>query len=73
MLREILFLLAQTEKEKRLTYFGVILLFVIFFAFVIDSFSKGKTIPTKGPLKKLIIIVCLIIGIILVLLNFVYK
>jgi len=66
-------LLAQTEQEKKITYVGVALLFLFLFVMVLDTFSKGRVFPTKGPIKKLLIIACVIVGIVVILLTYVYK
>lgn len=66
-------MLAQTEQEKRMTILGLILFGFFLFVLVLDSFSKGKLIPSKGPLKKIVIFIFAIVVIVAILLRFVYK
>lgn len=66
-------MLAQTEQEKRMTILGLILFGFFLFVLVLDSFSKGKLIPSKGPLKKIVIFIFVIVVIVAILLRFVYK
>ena len=66
-------LLAQTEQEKRMTYFGLIFVGFFFFLLVLDSLAKGKLIRKKGPLKKIIIFLTIIIAIAVISLQFIYK
>lgn len=66
-------MLAQTEQEKKITYFGIIIFGFFLFVLVLDTFSKGKIIPTKGPLKKIVMFIFFIVVIVAILLRFVYK
>ena len=66
-------MLAQTEQEKRMTYFGLIFVGFFFFLLVLDSLAKGKLIRKKGPLKKIIIFLTIIIAIAVISLQFIYK
>ena len=66
-------ILAQTEQEKRMTYFGLVFLGFFLFVLFLDSMGKGKLIKTKGPLKKVILFVLIAIAIIVFSLRFIYK
>lgn len=66
-------ILAQTEKEKQMTYFGVIFLGFFLFVLLLDAFGKGKFIKSKGPLKKILLFVVIIVAIIAISLGFIYK
>ncbi len=66
-------MLAQTEQEKQITYYGLIFLGLFLFILVLDSFAKGKIIKSKGPLKKILIFITIIIAIIVIALQFIYK
>lgn len=66
-------MLAQTEQEKRMTYFGLILFGFFLFVLVLDTLSKGKLFPTKGPIKKILIFIFVVVVIVLILLRFIYK
>lgn len=66
-------MLAQTEQEKRMTYFGLIFLGFFFFVLILDSLAKGKLIRKKGPLRKIIIFVAVIIAAAVISLHFIYK
>lgn len=66
-------MLAQTEQEKKITYFGLIIFGFFLFVLVLDTFSKGKIIPNKGPLKKIVIFMFVVVVIVVILLRFVYK
>lgn len=67
------FLLEQTEQEKTMTYFGLLFLFAFVGVLVLDTFSKGKFISTKGPLKKIILAVFVILFLILFFVGKIYK
>lgn len=75
MLNEILklFMLAQTEQEKRITILGLAIFGFFLFVLVLDSLAKGKIIPKKGPLKKIVIFFAVVAAIVFILLHFVYK
>lgn len=66
-------MLAQTEKEKKMTYFGVMFLGFFLFVLVLDTLGKGKLFPKKGPMKTILIFMFVIVAIVAVLLHFVYK
>ena len=66
-------MLAQTEQEKRMTYFGVLFFGFFLFVLVLDTMAKGKIFPKKGPMKTILIFMCVIVGIVAILLHFVYK
>ena len=67
------FLLAQTAKEKEITYYGLLFLGFFFFVLLLDTFGKGKFIHTKGPLKKVLWFFLALIVILLFALQFIYK
>ena len=66
-------MLAQTEQEKRMTYFGVIFFGFFLFVLVLDTMAKGKLFPKKGPMKKILVFMCVVVAIVAILLHFVYK
>ena len=66
-------MLAQTEQEKRMTYFGLMFVGFFFFILILDALAKGKLIKKKGPLKKILIFVLIIIVIAIISLRFIYK
>lgn len=68
-----LFILAQTEQEKRMTYVGLACLAMFLLILFLDSVAKGKFIPTKGPMKQIIIFMFVVVLIALILLHFIYK
>lgn len=68
-----IFMLAQTEQEKKMTYFGLIIFGFFLFVLVLDSLAKGKIIPKKGPMKKIVIFICVTVALVLILLHFIYK
>lgn len=68
-----MFLLAQTEQEKMITRYGLIFLALFVGVLVLDSFSKGKRINTKGPLKKILLVIFILLVLLIILLNNVYK
>ena len=67
------FLLAQTEQEKMITRYGWIFLGLFVGVLLLDAFAKGKLISNKGPLKKILLIVFIIIGLVVLLMNKIYK
>jgi len=58
-------MLAQTEQEKNITRFGLIFLGLFVGVLLLDAFSKGKLISTKGHLKKILIVVFVLIFLVL--------
>mgnify|MGYP003320755194 CR=1 FL=1 len=66
-------MLAQTAQEKRMTYYGVLFFGFFLFVLFLDTMAKGKFIPKKGPMKTILIFMCVIAGIVAILLHFVYK
>lgn len=66
-------LLAQTEQEKSITKFGVMFLGLFLFVLVLDTMAKGKLFPKKGPMKTILVFMCVVVAIIAILLHFVYK
>ena len=66
-------MLAQTEQEKRMTYFGVIFFGFFLFVLVLDTMAKGKLFPKKGPMKTILIFMFVVVAIVAVLLHFIYK
>lgn len=66
-------MLAQTEQEKRMTYFGVLFLGLLLFVWVLDTLGKGKLFPKKGPMKTILIFMFVVVVIVAILLHFVYK
>ena len=62
-------MLAQTEQEKNITRMGLIFLGLFVGVLLLDSFSKGKLISTKGKLKKILIGVFVLIFLALFLLK----
>ena len=66
-------ILAQTAQEKKMTYFGLIFLGVFIFVLVLDSLGKGKLIKSKGPLKKILLFILIVIAIVVLSLHFIYK
>ena len=75
MLNDILkmLMLAQTEQEKRITFWGLVFLGFFLFVLVLDSMAKGKIIHKKGPLKKILLFMTIVIAIIVIALQFIYK
>lgn len=66
-------MLAQTEQEKKMTYFGVMFLGFFLFVLVLDTLGKGKLFPKKGPMKTILIFMCVVTLLVAVLLHFIYK
>ena len=66
-------MLAQTEQEKRMTKFGVMFFAFFLFVLVLDTMAKGKLFPKKGPMKTILIFMCVVASIVAILLHFVYK
>ena len=66
-------MLAQTEKEKKMTYFGVLFLGLLLFLWVLDTLGKGKLFPKKGPMKTILIFMFVVVVIVAIFLHFVYK
>ena len=66
-------ILAQTEQEKRMTYFGVLFFGFFLFVLFLDTMAKGKFIPKKGPMKKILVFILVIVAIVAILLHFFYK
>lgn len=66
-------ILAQTEQEKNITYVGLALLAMFLLVLFLDSMAKGKFIPTKGPMKQIIIFMFVVVLIAIFLLHFIYK
>ena len=67
------FILEQTQQEKTITYFGLLFLFAFVGVLVLDTLSKGKYVSTKGPLKKIILAVFIILLLILFFVGKIYK
>ena len=67
------FMLEQTQQEKTITYFGLLFLFAFVGVLVLDTFSKGKYISTKGPLKKIILAVFIVLLLVLFFVGKIYK
>ena len=68
-----IFLLAQTAQEKSITRYGLIFFGFFIGVLVLDSFSKGKLISTKGHLKKILIGVFIIVFLVLFFVSKFYK
>lgn len=68
-----MFILAQTEQEKKITYVGLALLALFLFVLFLDSIAKGKVIPTKGPMKTIVIFMLVVVLLAIILVHFVYK
>lgn len=68
-----MFILAQTEQEKNMTYVGLACLAMFLFVLVLDSIAKGKLIPTKGPMKQIIMFMFVVVILAIILLHFIYK
>lgn len=66
-------MLAQTEQEKKMTYFGVMFLGFFLFVLVLDTLGKGKLFPKKGPMKTILMFMCAVTLLVAVLLHFYYK
>ena len=66
-------MLAQTAQEKKITRFGLIFLGLFVGVLLLDSFSKGKLISTKGKLKKILLVVFVLIFLLLFLIKTFYK
>ena len=66
-------ILAQTEKEKQMTYFGLLFLGFFLFVLILDSLAKGKWVKKKGPIRKILIFLVVIILIVIFALQFIYK
>lgn len=56
-----------------MTKFGVMFFAFFLFVLVLDTMAKGKLFPKKGPMKTILIFMCVIAGIVAILLHFVYK
>ena len=66
-------ILAQTEQEKRMTYYGLIFLGFGIFVLLLDTLGKGKFIKKKGPLKKVLFFILIVVAIAVFSLRFIYK
>ena len=66
-------MLAQTAQEKKMTYFGVLFFGFFLFVLFLDTMAKGKFIPKKGPMKKILVFILVIVAIVAILLHFFYK
>ena len=66
-------MLAQTEQEKSMTRYGVMFFGFFLFVLVLDTMAKGKLFPKKGPMKTILIFMCVVVAIVAILLHFVYK
>ena len=66
-------MLAQTEKEMQMTYFGLMFLGFFLFMLILDSMAKGKILKKKSPLKNVILVMVIIIAIVLISIQFIYK
>lgn len=75
MINEILraLMLAQTEQEKKMTVFGLMIFGFFLFVLFLDSINKGKMVPKKGPIKVTVIFMLVVVAIVLILIQFVYK
>ena len=66
-------LLAQNETEKSLTVLGVTLFGGFIFFLILDSIIKNKWVPKKGPVKKFLIFIFILVVIAVALLIIFYK
>lgn len=66
-------LLAQNETEKGLTVLGVTLFGGFIFFLILDSIIKNKWVPKKGPVKKFLIFIFILVVIAVALLIIFYK
>jgi hypothetical protein len=66
-------MLAQTAQEKKITRFGLIFLGLFVGVLLLDAFSKGKLISTKGKLKKILLVVFVLIFAVLFIMKTFYK
>lgn len=75
MINEILraLMLAQTEQERKITVFGLMIFGFFLFVLFLDSINKGKMVPKKGPIKVAVIFMLVVVAIVLILIQFVYK
>ena len=67
-LSNLVFMLAQNSDEKMWTLLGVTFLGAFIFFLIIDSTIKGKFVPKKGPLRKFLTFLFLVIVVAVILL-----
>lgn len=66
-------MLAQNETEKSLTVLGLTLFAGFIFFLILDSIIKNKWVPKKGPVKKFLIFIFILVVIAVGLLIIFYK
>ncbi len=72
ILLELNLILAQTEKEKKLTAVGLMLFAGFIFLLFLDASIKGKLVPKNVTFKTFLMFIFVIVILILILLTIYY-